>query len=138
MNRVFAIMLMLAIAGCAGTPREEDPGVVAIQDFIAVGELEPAKRIRTEMRNNYDVVNKRYLILESPHNTYLVEFQRNCTKLYSNHDAEADRRWNGRYLWPKADRIRGCLIGRIFEISEAEEAEIRAMGDAPRGITVLR
>lgn len=143
MNRVFAallvLVLILAVAGCASKPQPADPPeIVAVQDFIAVSELERVRRIRTDKRNNYDILNKRYLIFESRHETYLVEFQRNCLKVYNNLAPQADMRYDARYLWPKADRIRGCLIGRAFRINEAEEAEIRAMGDAPGGIRVRR
>ena len=134
MNRVSAAMLVTVVGGCAGEPPKEDPEIVAIQDFIAVSELKPARRIRTDRRNNFDILNARYLIFESRRDLYLIEFQRNCLKLYNDLGAQADIRHDARYLWPKADRIRGCLIGRAFEINEGQEAEIRSLGNAPGGV----
>ncbi|MEO1244934.1 MAG: DUF6491 family protein [Pseudomonadota bacterium] len=126
--------LFALVAACAGGPREEDPEIVAIQDFIAVSELEPADRIRTDNNNNYGILNAKYIIFESRRDMYLVEFQRNCWELFDSQVIAYDERRDARYMRPRVDTIRGCLIGRAFEINEGQKAELEAMGDAPGGV----
>jgi len=134
MKRLIAALLAVALAGCASGPREEDPEIVAIQDFIAVSELEPVERIRNELNSNYKVLNSRYIIFKSRRDLYLIEFRRNCWELFDNEVLKVDERRDARYMRPRIDTIRGCQIYRAFEINKGQEEELKAMGDAPGGV----
>lgn len=98
MKRLIAALLAVALAGCASGPREEDPEIVAIQDFIAVSELEPVERIRNELNSNYKVLNSRYIIFKSRRDLYLIEFRRNCWELFDNEVLKVDERRDARYM----------------------------------------
>ncbi len=42
-----------------------------------------------------------------------------------------DIRANSNVLHAKFDTIRGCKISRIFELTDAQSAELKVLGDAP-------
>ena len=42
-----------------------------------------------------------------------------------------DIRVSGRILYADFDTIRGCSIGKIYELPEAQLEELRVLGDAP-------
>ena len=106
-----------------------------------------------KMRSNRDsgiekLGNKRYILLKARRQTYLVELVRDCWELYD--DAALldgsmgtamggplprtwDRRSDPNFIRPGVDTIRGCRIGRAFEVNEGQVDEIRNLGEAPTG-----
>ena len=147
--RYLSLVVMIALTACASGPEEIPADVLAIQDYIAVAELTEVDK----MKNNRDsgiekLGNKRYIFLKARRQTYLVEFSRDCWELYDDAallnssmatgmGGPLPRTWDQRndanYLRPRMDTIRGCRIGRAFEVNEGQVDEIRNLGDAPTG-----
>ena len=137
--RYLLLVAIAALAACASGPEEIPPDVLAIQDYIAVAELAEVDKMRTSRDAGIEKLdNRRYVFLKAPRQTYLVEFGRDCWAL--NDDVRLttdpmtwDRRNDANYLRPRMDTIRGCRIGRAFEVNEDQVEEIRNLGDAPSG-----
>ena len=137
--RYLSLVVMIALTACASGPEEIPADVLAIQDYIAVAELPEVDK----MKNNRDsgiekLGNKRYIFLKARRQTYLVEFDRDCWALLDDARIATDPlTWDNRndanYLRPRMDTIRGCRIGRAFEVNEGQVDEIRNLGDAPTG-----
>ena len=133
------LVVLLTLAACASTPEETPADVLAIQDYIAVAELAEVDKMRTNRDAGIEKLgNKRYIFLKARRQTYLVEFGRDCWELYdntrlANDPLTWDQRNDANYLRPRMDTIRGCRIGRAFEVNEGQIEEIRNLGDAPTG-----
>jgi hypothetical protein len=128
-----------ALTACASTPEETPADVLAIQDYIAVAELTEVDKMRTNRDAGMEKLgNKRYIFLKARRQTYLVEFGRDCWELYDNTRLATDpltwdQRHDANYLRPRMDTIRGCRIGRAFEVNDGQVEEIRNLGEAPTG-----
>ncbi len=134
--RILVIPIALVLVGCSATEEETPSNVVAMQDYVAVAELAEVKRFRAphqstalEKLDN----NPRYVLMKPRRKIYLVEFTRDCWELFGGQRVTPDYRPEGDYLRPGRDTIRGCRIGRAFEIDQAQAEEIRDIGDAPTG-----
>lgn len=128
------LVIAAALAGCSTTPEEIPAGVIAIQDYVAVAELPEVDKVATDSSARMQKFgNGYYVFWVSRRQTYLIEFTRHCWELTNSRDVTADIRRDSNYLRPRRDTIRGCRIGRAFEINEAQKQEIRDLGDAPTG-----
>ena len=133
------IITLAALSACASTPEEPPADVLAIQDYIAVAELTEVDKMENSRDAGMEKLgNKRYILLKARRQTYLVEFGRDCWQLYDNTRLATDplswdQRNDANYLRPRMDTIRGCRIGRAFEVNEGQIEEIRNLGDAPTG-----
>ena len=133
------LVVLAAVAGCASAPDEIPADVLAIQDYIAVAELTEVDKMHTSRDAGMEKLgNKRYIIHKARRHTYLVEFPRDCWALYDDTRIATDpltwdQRHDANYLRPRMDTIRGCRIGRAFEINEGQIEEIRNLGEAPTG-----
>ncbi len=138
MKHIHLIVLAL-LAACASGPDEIPADVLAIQDYIAVAELPEVDKIRTSRDAGMEKLgNRRYIFLKARRKTYLVEFGRDCWELYDDTRLATDpltwdQRHDANYLRPRMDTIRGCRIGRAFELNEGQVEEIRNLGEAPTG-----
>ena len=127
-------LLAAGLLGCSGTPTEPPADVLAIQDYIAVGQLVEVDKIRTYSNSGYEKLdNTRYIIFKSRRQDYLVEFDRDCREIIDNQRVTPDLRKDAYYLRPRMDTIRGCRISRAFELNEGQAEEIRSIGEAPSG-----
>ena len=61
----------------------------------------------------------------------LIEFKRPCYALRDTSEIVADRRDNSSYLRARFDTLRGCVIDTIYPVNEAQNIELRNLGDAP-------
>ncbi len=133
------LFALAVLTGCASTPEETPADVLAIQDYIAVAELTEVDKMRTSRDAGMEKLgNKRYIFHKAARQTYLVEFQRDCWALYDDTRIATDpltwdQRHDANYLRPRMDTIRGCRIGRAFEVNEGQIEEIRNLGEAPTG-----
>ena len=61
------------------------------------------------------------------------EFQRDCWELRRNDFTPemVDVRDNQNVLRARFDTIRGCRIGKMYEITAEQRVELTALGDAP-------
>ena len=139
MMKYLMLVAMVVLSGCASTREEPTAEVLAIQDYIAVAELPEVDKIRTNRDSGIEKLgNKRYIFLKARRQTYLIEFGRNCWELLDDSRLATDpmtwdQRHDANYLRPRMDTIRGCRIGRAFEVNEGQIEEIRNLGEAPTG-----
>ena len=145
--RLLVVCICLSLAACASGPEEVPADVLAIQDYVEVAELPEVDRIRTYNSAGFEALgNERYVLLKARRDTYLVEFVRDCWELYDNQrlttnlstgmigpGTGVDVRREPGYIRPGMDTLRGCRIGRAFELNEAQVEEIRNIGEAPTG-----
>ena len=132
-------VVVAALTACASGPEEPPADVLAIQDYIAVAELQEVDRMHNSRDSGIEKLgNKRYVFLKARRHNYLIEFGRDCWALLDDVRLATDpmtwdRRNDANYLRPGMDTIRGCRISRAFEVNEGQIEEIRNLGDAPTG-----
>lgn len=127
-----AVLFAIIAAGCATqeTP-EADAQNQAVRDFIAVRNLPETHRIRSGDRDGWTEININYVIYETNRDTYLFEFVRPCYELRDNTRIVPDMRNEPSLIRARFDTLRGCRIDRIYELTEAEAAELREIGETP-------
>ncbi len=132
MNRLLAAAILLFVAACA-TPYDMQE-IEAVRDYIVANQLEEVDRIRTNFRQlNYTYLNDQYVAIPTQRGNYLVEFDRLCRDLRRTDFTYEmiDRRDDANTLRARFDTIRGCRIGKIYEVTEEQTKELAALGDAP-------
>ena len=139
MNRKLILpAALLLITGCSSTSTQPQE-IEAVRDFVAATELEEVNEIRLSETLRYTYVNDRYVTVPTRRGDYLVELRRDCFELRRNDFTPemVDVRDNQNVLRARFDTIRGCYIGTIYEITEAQREELRNLGDAPGDETYL-
>ena len=123
---------LLLITGCSSTSTQPQE-IEAVRDFVVATELEEVNEIRLTKTLSYTYVNDRYVIVPTRRGDYLLELRRDCFELRRNDFTPemVDVRDNQNVLRARFDTIRGCYIGTIYEITEAQREELRNLGDAP-------
>lgn len=129
MMQLTLAILTLLLFGCAAQPASRVTEEIA--DFIAVSELKPLDRVRFRTQFNYEYLSDDYVVLKARGDNYLVEFQRRCREL-KEHEIEPDIRFDRNTLRAGFDTIRGCRIGRMFAIDEAQAMELEFLADESR------
>jgi Family of unknown function (DUF6491) len=132
MNRKLILPAALLMVGCSSTSTQPQE-IEAVRDFVAATELEEVNEIRLTETLSYTYVNDRYVTVPTRRGDYLVELRRDCFELRRNNFTPemVDVRDNRNVLRARFDTIRGCYIGTIYEITEAQREELRNLGDAP-------
>lgn len=132
MNRTLLLPAALLIVSCSSTSTQPQE-IQAVRDFVAATELEEVNEIRLSETLSYTYVNDRYVTVPTRRGDYLVELKRDCFELRRNDFTPemVDVRDNQNVLRSRFDTIRGCYIGTIYEITEAQREELRNLGDAP-------
>ena len=131
MKKTTLILLVVLLAGCAapeeviGNDKEQ-----AILDLIAVRQLTEVDKFRSQNEDSWKDIERHYLIYEARRQAYLVEFSRACYEL-EDRNIVADIRREAHIIRARYDTIRGCRIGRIFELTEAEVIELENIGESP-------
>jgi len=131
MNRFILTAGAMLLSGCATQERvvTQDEGQ-AIRDYILVRGLEEVDRIRSSRSDSWDELNEFFIIYDTRRNVYLVEFNRACYKLYESR-VTPDLRREANSIRARSDTIRGCQIDKIFALTEADVAELKALGEMP-------
>jgi len=129
MTRMMLLLMAALLAACASQPGP-GPEREAVQDFVAVRNLEELDQIRTNTSDGWHEVNEYYLIYEARRAEYLVEFARACWELRDQRIVP-DRRRDSRTIRSRFDTIRGCRIDKIYSLTEAESIELKELGEAP-------
>ena len=114
------------LAGCAAP--EVSQHDQAIEDYVIVGELQPADSVRTQTRDSYVRLTDYYAIYRAREGDYLLHFDRRCKELQDITRVTPDVRRDNR-LRAGFDTLRGCRISEIYAMDEAQAAEIANMGD---------
>lgn len=131
MKTVLAAVLLVLISACSTFSDEQE--IEATRDFVAANQLEQVDEIRLYEQLNYSIVNEYFVTVETRRGDYLVEFRRRCRAL-TQQDFQphmVDFRRDPRRVRARFDTIRGCIIGAIYAVSEAQREELRRLGDAP-------
>jgi len=129
MTRTMFLLVTGLLAACASQPGPA-PEREAVQDFVAVRNLEAPDQIRTDNNDSWQELNEYYLIYKARRAEYLVEFARACRAL-EDQRVVADHRWDARTIRARFDTIQGCRIGKIYSLTEAESIELRELGETP-------
>ena len=129
MKPIIAILVLtVLLSGCATS---SDPGITdAVDDYIRVAELMPQDQIRTDRDYSYRVISRRYVIVTTRREAFLVEFVRDCREL-DEFQVTPDYRHDANLLRARFDTIRGCRIGKIYAVDKGQADELENLGDAP-------
>ena len=122
---VFAISVAL-VAGCAGTP-ETPAERQAVRDYVEVGELEQADKIRTHGSDKWLPASDYYALYKSRDGWYLLEFTRICREMTDNTRITPDRRYDHNVMRRGIDTLRGCRIDKMYPLTEAQAQEVEAL-----------
>lgn len=134
-KQLVVILAAGGLAACAA--QEEQPSTQdmtqAVRDFIEVRQLEELDSLRSGSNDSWQQLDddERFILYEGRRETYLVEFVRRCYELNDNTRITADKRWDSNLIRARFDTLRGCRIAKIYALSEAEQAELENLGDAP-------
>ena len=132
MNKLLIVPALLTIAACSSTTQRPQE-IEAVRDYIVAAELEEVAEIRMRGQLSYTYVNDRYVTIDARRGDYLVEFNRDCWELRRNDFTPemVDVRDNPNVLRARFDTLRGCRIGKMYEITAEQREELTALGDAP-------
>ncbi|MCH9694829.1 MAG: hypothetical protein K0U72_10000 [Gammaproteobacteria bacterium] len=132
MVKYLTVMLATLIVGCAAKDTKE-PNVVeendAIRDYIEVAKLPEKEDIRYRMSTHLERITDRYAILNDRKSHWLIEFRRLCHELRDSGRIKADIRRDSHIIRARIDTLRGCHIDSIYEVSEAQAEELKALGE---------
>ena len=127
-----ALATIFVLGGCNLNPFQAEENE-AVLDFIYTSDLEEVDSIRFFQQYTYTYVNDQYVTIPTSSGDYLVEFTRTCPELRQNRFTPemVDYRDDNRTLRARFDTIRGCRIGKIYEVTAAQAQELAELGDAP-------
>ncbi|MGB5331136.1 MAG: DUF6491 family protein [Woeseiaceae bacterium] len=130
MKRSILVLIVALLAGCAAQPDSKVDD--AIEDFVAVSQLEELDSIKSREQFGISELSERYILLTTRKDTYLARFTRRCYELNEN-QVTPDIRFDRWTLRARFDTIRGCRIEKFFAIdaAQAEELEMLAMSRSP-------
>lgn len=131
MKPIIAAILFVLASAC-GTMFDEQE-IEATRDFIAANELNEVDEIRLYQQLNYRIVNEYFVTVDTRRGDYLIEFRNRCRELMQRdfQPYMVDIRRDSNRIRARFDTIRGCRIGKIYEVSEEQREELRQLGDAP-------
>lgn len=126
------LSVLLGLSACNLNPFQPEENE-AVLDFIYANELNEVDQIRFFQQYTYTYVNDQYVTIPTSSGDYLVEFTRTCPELRQTRFTPemVDHRGDNRTLRARFDTIRGCRIGTIYEVTQAQAAELAELGDAP-------
>jgi hypothetical protein len=132
MKLITSLAVALIAAACATAPYDARE-IEAVRDFIVSAELKPVDKVRIYGQMNYTYINDRFVTIPTRRGDYLAEFNRDCRDLRSSEFTAdmIDVRDSDHYVRARFDTIRGCTISKIYEITDEQRKEIKALGDAP-------
>ncbi len=107
--------------------------IEAVRDYVVANELKEVDKIRLYRQLNYTYINDQYITVDARTGDFLIEFKRVCRDLSRTDFTPemVDRRYDSSVLRAGFDTIRGCPIGKIYEVSKEQREELSDLGDAP-------
>lgn len=130
MKALYVISTVAIIAACSGTP-EVPEETLAVRDYVEVGELQTVNKVRTYRHDSWSYLSDYYVIYKSRNDEYLLEFRRVCRELRDSQLLTPDRRSDHNNMYAGLDTLRGCRIGKMYPLTEAQAIELRHLGHAP-------
>lgn len=123
------------LAACASQDEQADESTQdvnqAVRDFIELRGLKEQDTLKSGTSDGWQQLDDRFILYNGRGETYLVEFTRRCQELNDNTRITPDKRWSSNTVSAKFETIRGCRIGKIYRLDEAEVAELENIGEAP-------
>ena len=124
---VVPAILPVFLAACAGTP-ETPPDTQAIFDYVEVGELQEVDQLRTSLgRDEWVPLTRRFVLYTGRDGHFLLEFGYPCREMFDNTTITADKRYDRHTMRTGTDTLRGCLIDKMYPLTEAQAQEVRAL-----------
>ena len=138
MRPVYRLGTLMLIAACSSTSDEVSVKkqkitveTQTVQDYVEVGELQDVQHIRVYTHDSWSYLTDFYVIYKARTSSYLVEFRRRCRELNDNSMIVGDHRYDKNRLRVNEDTLRGCRIGKIYPLTEAQATELRNLGRGP-------
>lgn len=128
MRQLAGMCALALLAACAA--QEETVGrdvEQAVRDYIKVRGLPELDKMRSSSADHWNEIDDKFIIYETRHDVFLVEFARACYEL-SETPVVADVRRERNIVRARFDTLRGCRIHRIYELTENDVAELSALG----------
>lgn len=131
MKTIAYLLAPLVLTACAATDQQER--IDAVEDFIAVSELEETNVIRTRDQLDQHVINDRYVIVSTrgEREIYLIEYYMACRDDPMTGRVKPDVRRDKNAYYAGSDTFRGCLIKAIYGVDKDQSEEVKAVGEAP-------
>ena len=131
MSKRWILGFSLLLGACASDPVYTRPANQTIHDFVIANELVEVEEIRKTDRDSWQYVNDRFAIYRGRPDDYLLRFKRDCDRLSDNSTLPpADMIYDHRNL-RITDTFRGCIVDKIYEISNDQRIELRHLGKSP-------
>jgi len=124
------LLVLLALGACASDPVYTVPVDQTVADYIVAIQLGEVTHIRKGNSDGWTYLNDRYVIYRGK-DDYLVEFRSNCGGLTDNSWISADYIHDHRYLRAGEDTIRGCIVEKIYPLTNDQRIELRHLGESP-------
>lgn len=125
------IILDSIIVTACGAPLRPDISNDAVEDFIFASQLEEVREIRTDTNDSWHVINEQFATYEGRRESFLLQFNPTCRSLEDDYTRQVDVRRHHHKIYARFDTIRGCLIEKMYSISEDQRVELVSLGDAP-------
>jgi len=130
-----ALAAAFCLAACASQDEQAEQSTQdvnqAVRDFIELRELEELDAMKSGTNDGWKQLDDQFIVYSGRREIYLVEFTRRCHELNDNTRIIPDKRWDSNTVRARFDTIRGCRIAKIYELGEAEVAELKNIGEAP-------
>ena len=131
MNKIIFTAASMLVSGCATQEREATQDEEqAVRDYILVRGLEEVDSMRSSDSDSWDEIDEFFIVYDTRRNSYLVEFNRACYELNESR-VTPDLRREANAIRARFDTIRGCQVDKIFALTEADVAELKALGETP-------
>lgn len=126
------VVILLALTSACSTLQDEQE-IEATRDFVVANNLNQVDEIRLYEQLNYRIINHYFVTVETRRGDYLIEFNSRCRALTQREFQPhmVDIRRDPSRVRARFDTIRGCIIGKIYEVTEEQREELRQLGDAP-------
>ena len=111
-----------------------------MSDYIVAAELEEVDRIKLSGQMNLYYVNEWAVVVPTGRRDYLVIFKGRCSKLRERQWSAdmVDIRVSARVLHADYDTIRGCKMGKIYQVTAAQLKDLSELADAPGNESLRR
>jgi len=121
------------LAACASQQQPDGLSVAeVIRDYIEVRQLAEQNKIRTSSADSWRELDGQFIIYETRREVFLIQFARRCHELNET-PVVADMRRDAGWVRARFDTIRGCLISKIFTLTENDVAELESLNEPPGG-----
>jgi hypothetical protein len=127
-STIFSVVTVLG--ACATDPVYTVPADESVADYIVAIQLDDTALIRKGNHDSWQYLNDHYIIYRG-RNNFLVEFRQNCAGLTDSSFLPADYIHDHRNLRAGEDTIRGCIVEKIYPITNDQRNELRHLGEAP-------